>query len=355
LVMAVMSDQLPMVHFVTLDFIIQNRYAALEFLPRQFVIPVNINNFNIPSSKINVEFYSYRIGGLQQKIVSDIKFPLLESIKFLPFCAGRIKQDATYYFEKFNPHSSNLSSLSNSEKKALSKTIGFPKRWLENETLKSDQIREVVNKCLVFPEFSYIGLCWNRILIQNFNTNEFYFFYPQQKLKSLHNATFLAGFRNSIWGGFAKYSAMLTHGAAAIIKGKAVLFLASDEGGKTTTVSQFDKKDILNDDQLLLRKRRNKITIHSTPFGTVSCGPASAPLGGIFLIHKSPFFKIEKADPKKIVEFIWNEHMINSIIIPKQIRSALFDLLCETVKQNPVYNLFLKKGELDMEAIGKSI
>ncbi|MCX6558539.1 MAG: hypothetical protein NTW95_14095 [Candidatus Aminicenantes bacterium] len=302
-----------------------------------------------------MEVYYQRLGGLQQKIVSDIKIPLLETEKFSQYYCRKENFRAIFYFFLLDQNSHHISRLTKLEKEALSKSIGFPKRWLESKALCFPQIREVIQNCLIFPELSFIDLSWKRILIQNFNTNEFYVFYPLEKEKTFSDIAFLAGFRNLIWGSFPKYSSMLMHGASVIIKKKAALFLAPDEGGKTTTISQFNKENILNDDQIVLKKNKKGIHIHATPFGTISCGNKSAPLGGIFLIHKSHFFRIKKANPQKILEFIWNEHMINSIIIPKKMRIDLFNLLYEVVKQTPVYNLYLKKGEVDQKTISQSL
>lgn len=301
------------------------------------------------------ELYQLKIGGLRQSIFSDIRIPLLKTNKFLKYSFKNKSCSAKIYFSLLQQSSKHNSPLTIIEKEALLKTIGFPKMWLESKALCYPQIRAAIQNCLIYPELSYISLCWNRIFIQNFDTNEFYIFYPPEKQKIFNDPAFLAGFRNSIWGIYPKYSSMLIHGASVIIKNKAALFLAPDEGGKTTTISHFDKENVLSDDQIVLSKNNKEINIYSTPFGTISPGNKFAPLGGIFLIHKAPFFRIEKANPKKLLEFIWNEHLMNSIIIPQKMRIELFTILYETVKQIPIYDIYLKKGEIDQKAVGESL
>jgi len=42
--------------------------------------------------------------------------------------------------------------------------------------------------------------------------------------------------------------------------------------------------EILSDDQVVVRLVKNNFYLYSTPFGTMTCGPAKSKLGGIFLI-----------------------------------------------------------------------
>lgn len=300
-----------------------------------------------------METYCFKIGGVVQKITSDFRIPLFETSRFSLFKSEHSIPNSTFNFCHIDQEAHHESLLTVQDKNLLSRSIGFPECWFTSKAFFFPKIYNVIRECLSFPESLFIDLRWNRILIQNFQKNDFYIFFSPEKKNILNHRTFLAGFRNILWSAFPSYSSMLMHGASVVIENKAALFLASDGGGKTTTVSKFHADQILNDDHIVIKKDENYIKIHSTPFGTIFNGNKSVPLRAIFLIHKSNSFKIAMARPYSVLEYIWSEHLINSTILPKRVRLDLFNLLFNIVMHVPTYDLYLKKGEIDFQVLSQ--
>jgi hypothetical protein len=295
--------------------------------------------------------YYYQIGDTKIKISSDIVFPISKSAIFKKFMVLPINSDAQYSFFELKRKSLIANSLDAEETKSLRRTLKFPKRWAFNPVFRSPIVREAIQPCLIEPELSHMSLSWNRMIIRNFSKNEFHFFYyPESKLE-IADPLFTARFRNLIGLSFVKHFGFLLHGAGAITKNGAALFLAPDEGGKTTLINKFNMNKILSDDQVVVRLVKNNFYLCSTPFGTMTCGPAKSKLGGIFLIKKSKQFKIMPANPNDILRFIWKESFFRTVVLPKTLRTRVFYLLYQLCRRIPGYYIHAPIDSLDFKAI----
>lgn len=154
-------------------------------------------------------------------------------------------------------------------------------------------------------------------------------------------------------------------------RAKAALFLAPDEGGKTTAArlaaagiyssaassgSKTGRDDagralILGDDQVILRRERGRFWMHGTPWNLICGGPANAELGGMFLLEKADAFRISPLKASDAVSFIWNEHRHITDFLPTAIRKKAFALISEACASVPVYRLSFTKTALDWAAV----
>jgi hypothetical protein len=135
------------------------------------------------------------------------------------------------------------------------------------------------------------------------------------------------------------FDALMVHSAAVKRNEKAVLFLAPDEGGKTSVAKQVPTKSVLGDDQVILRKKEGRFLAYSTPWGRIVNDPFSAPLGGIFLIEKSSYLDLIPIKPREVIEFIWEEQRNFTDALPINRRTHVFNLVSEAVHQVPLYKL----------------
>jgi len=147
-------------------------------------------------------------------------------------------------------------------------------------------------------------------------------------------------------------SAFLLHAAAvADDDGRASLFLAPDEGGKTTAARLGRPGIIIGDDQVVLRRERGGFWVHGTPWGLISAGPIKAKLGGIFLLEKARRFRLTPLKAADAVGFIWDEHRNMTDFIPAEMRKKAFVLITDACSSVPVFRLRFSKDSLDWQAV----
>jgi hypothetical protein len=297
----------------------------------------------------------YRIGDVKIKISSDIVLPVIKSAIYEKFLVPSRDADAHCSFLELSRESFVLKALRAKEKKALLRTLVFPERWLANPAFLSPAVREAIRNCPLEPELFHLSLSWNRLIIRNFAANEFHYFYYPENKADMMDPLFLARFRNSISASLVNFSCFLLHGAGAMTKNGAALFLAPDEGGKTTLIKKFNANEVLGDDQVVLRFMENNFYLYSTPFGTMTCGPAKSKLAGIFMIKKSKRFKIRPANANDILRFIWKESFFKTVVLPKTLRTRIFELLYQFCRRIPSYYIHAPIDSLDFAAIDETM
>jgi hypothetical protein len=297
----------------------------------------------------------YQIGDIKIKISSDIVLPTAKNPLYKKFLVLAKDADAWYSFSELEQKLYTLSALNAEDKKALRRTLVFPEWWLDNPVFRSPAVREAIQYCRIEPELFHLSLAWNRLIIRNFATNEFHFFYHPENKSEIADPMFIARFRNLISMSLVNHFSFLLHGAGAITRNRAALFLAPDEGGKTTLIKKFNVKEILSDDQVVLRLEENNFYLCSTPFGTMTCGPAKSKLGAIFLIKKSKQFKILPANANNIFRFLWKESFFKTIVLPKTLRTRVFDLFYQLCRQIPSYYIHTPIDSLDFKAINEAM
>jgi hypothetical protein len=297
----------------------------------------------------------YQIGEIILKISSDIVLPTTKNVLFKKFLVPPVSANAQYSFFELKKESYILSELEPDEIKSLRRTLAFPERWLTNTVFRSPAVRDAIQHCLVEPELFHLSLSWNRLIIRNFAKNEFHFFYHPENKADMTNPMFNARFRNLISLSMVNHSSFLIHGAGALTQNGAALFLAPDEGGKTTLIKKFKKSKILGDDQVVIRLLGNHYYLCGTPFGTITCGPAQNRLTGIFIIKKARHFKIISARANDVFHFIWKESFLKTIVLPKTLRIRVFNLLYSFCQRIPSFYIYAPIDYLDFKAIDETM
>ena len=143
----------------------------------------------------------------------------------------------------------------------------------------------------------------------------------------------------------------MIHSAAVVLDGAAALFLAPDEGGKTTIVRHALPGMTLCDDQNILRHEGAAILVHSTPLGLYTHGPRSAPLGGMFLVEQAESFELLPLNSLDAFEYLWNEHQGYRVYLPRALRLKTFDFLYDVCRRAPAYRMRFPKDTIDWDAI----
>ena len=145
--------------------------------------------------------------------------------------------------------------------------------------------------------------------------------------------------------------ACLLHASAIIRDGRAAVFLAPDEGGKTTAVRLASSGTILCDDQVIVRRRRKRFHVWGTPWGLHVNATAHAPLAGLFLLKKSEHFSLTPLPDHSLVPFIWNEIKAPLSVLPKPLKKRAFNILCDITASAPAWTLAFPKNHIDWREI----
>ncbi len=298
---------------------------------------------------------THRIGGITLRTETDVSIPHIQRGFFSNFLVSSGKPDAFLNIRGFNRDSFILPPLDKHERQCVIRCVDFQKHWLDNPIFQSPDVRRVVMRCLDRPELVHIALNWNRAIFRNYAHNEITLFYPPEKRKEFANPLFHARYRNLFFAFLPCFSALLIHGAGIIRKDRAVVFLAQGGGGKTTVANHALSETILSDDQIILYKNNNRITVHSTPFGAKGQCPQHARLSGLFLLEKACHFELIPLKPGEILQFIWKEHFHNWYVLPRELRIRAFDILYHACTRVPVYKMRFPKDYVDWDAIDRAM
>jgi len=117
----------------------------------------------------------------------------------------------------------------------------------------------------------------------------------------------------------------------------------------------FPPKNILNDDQIVIKKEKGSFFAFSTAFGSLGSEFQCGKLGVIFLLKKSSFFNVSKISKLEVIKFLWNDHFLYTISMPKKIRIMIFDLLWEFISKHPCFYLQFPKNGINERNMQKFI
>ncbi len=151
------------------------------------------------------------------------------------------------------------------------------------------------------------------------------------------------------------FGGVLVHSSAVARKKGAALFLAPDEGGKSTAAGLSPNGGILCDDRNVLKRVDSGFQVYSTPWGKVYEPSANAPLAGIFLLEKAAEFRLKPLDPRFAVHFLWEDNRPFWDLLPKNRRTAVFNLLADACGSVPVFSLGFPEDHIDWHAIDAAL
>jgi hypothetical protein len=149
---------------------------------------------------------------------------------------------------------------------------------------------------------------------------------------------------------------IILHGSGLIRKNKAYIFLAMDNGGKTTLIkNNSDYGIIINDDQIFFSIKDHLAFAHATPFGRISDGPAKAPIAAFFYINKSQTFMIRKSNYRGLINSFWFDNYETFASLPKNLKKKAFNLISDISESVPVFELHADRGNINWDQIDKTV
>jgi hypothetical protein len=164
-----------------------------------------------------------------------------------------------------------------------------------------------------------------------------------------------ANFREIFSSFLPHFTAILLHSSGVIRQGKAALFLAPNEGGKSTVINQTNGEPILSGDHVILRKEGDVINAHGTPLGGTTSGSYRAPLGALFMLEKAPYFHLGPMSPADLLHCLWGEHKNYTFFLPKRLKKDAFRVMSEACYAVPVLKMRFPKNHVDWDAIDRAM
>ena len=149
------------------------------------------------------------------------------------------------------------------------------------------------------------------------------------------------------------FDACLLHASALVRHGRTAVFLAADEGGKTTAARLSPEGTILGDDQVLVRRDRDGFQVSGTPWGLHMDGKLRAPLAGLFLLEKAPRFSLRPLSARELLPYLWQGTKELLAILPKPLKIKAFEIVCELAAAVPAAKISFPKNFIAWEAIDK--
>jgi hypothetical protein len=299
---------------------------------------------------------NHRIAGVTFCVTSDVPIPRLLNPAFSLFQVEKIQPDIIFRIRELGSSPVYLPPLVESERERLLKFVDFPPKWLNKTLLRSPDVWKQIETCLVFPEMANIFFRVDEVIIHDFMHSQMDFFYPSYERKEFYDPNNMMLLRWNMFGTFfINFSAFMLHGASVIRNDSALLFLGEDGGGKSTTMKLADRMQVLNDDQVVLRKENGVFKAHGTPFGRMTNGPLQAKLGGIFLLEKASHFSLSPASSLEAAQFIWNEHRFLWLIMPKSLKIKAFNLIVDACQQVRVFRMRFPKDFIDWKLVDQML
>ena len=147
------------------------------------------------------------------------------------------------------------------------------------------------------------------------------------------------------------FNACMLHAAAVVHQEKSLVFLAPDEGGKTTASLLAPSGTILGDDQVIVRRMAEGFRVFGTPWGLYTDARPGVPSAGVFLLKKSHRFRLEPIAGRAIVSFVWREIGHTLSMLPNTLKNQAFQLVCDMAAALPAWELSFPRNHIDWAAV----
>ena len=282
------------------------------------------------------------------KIHSELDLALLNSERFQPFQTSSKKREIFICFQVIVSENLAGPPLDPEGDPLLAKA---GRRGTDSPLLRSKQVKACLNHARDHTDLLFVEIFPEALSILDFKNNRANFFYIPRSApkveKRLIGPAMLAPF-------MPNFDALLLHASAIVRHGRTAVFLAPDEGGKTTAVRLSPSGTILCDDQLLLRRFPEGYRVSGTPWGLHVNAKVQPPLGGLFLLEKASRFALAPLAPYDLVSHIWEEIKDSLSILPKPLKKKAFAIICDIVAAVPAWRMSFTKAHIDWQAIDKA-
>lgn len=300
--------------------------------------------------QIKNSFSKLGLGGLVIEIRSPESLPFLREQRFLPFQTDAAVPDIHWDYQiiETDSHISGKRDPQNDLRPATVKHLGNG-----NALLAAPQVRKRLEQARDHLQWLMIEIHQGAVTLLDFKENRADMFFCREFADELGDhgigPAMLAPF-------LADFDACLLHASAVVRKGRTTVFLAPDEGGKTTVARLAPEGGIiLSDDRVLVRRVADEFRVSGTPWGLHMDGKLQAPLAGLFLLEKARDFSLVPLTTRALASYLWQEFENISAILPGPLKKKAFDLVCAMAAQIPIWKMSFSKDNVDWDALDKKL
>jgi hypothetical protein len=293
---------------------------------------------------------NYRIADIQFYLSMDTKIPWLDNSYFRSFLHGGGKPDVLLRLTCIYPNSLAQHPIDSQFLAHISGSIGFNQTSINSPLLCYEVVCTRLQVAMAHPDLVGLEIKQSSLVLFDFYQRalDIYFAcdegddYSSSRLGPSLYTPFLV-----------EFDAVMVHSTSVVCGDSAALFMAPDEGGKTTVINLANDNHfgILSDDQVIIKQTDATLIAHGTPWSRYTDGPISANLGGLFLLEKAEQFNLTPLKIVDALEYLWNEHQSNWIFLPKELRLQAFDFLVSICHQVPIYRMHFPRDYVDWDAI----
>jgi hypothetical protein len=296
---------------------------------------------------------THRIAGVTFRTESDSWLPRFQDEPFNRFLVSNDQVPDVYHrIHRIAPGSLTLPSPAEEEWNRFPPNLRRLLREMRSPLLYSPLVRSRLVATLPRTEDVTASLTREQFIIRDFARRELDVFYTPELGEHPAEVHVAANFRLLFSTFFPCFSAVLVHCASVVRAGRAAVFLAPDEGGKTTiSVDLSDGGAILHDDQVVFRKEGSTVYAYATPLGRNTGGPRRAPIGGLFLLEKALHFELIPLQASDLVQLLWAAHTPYTGSLSKDTRKHAFAVFCDACYQAPAYRLRFSRDYVDWDTI----
>lgn len=302
---------------------------------------------------------THRIADIVFRTVSTETLPGLRNPPYAHFEAEADTADVYQFIQRIHPETPPP-LLTGTQQQVLASRPSFHPNWIKNPILCSEPVqRRLATSVEASGQDVDLTVDDHHVAIRDFPRRRFHLFYtptsggyipacggylPEHYVKANLTQIFAAF--------LPRFDAFLLHSAGLVMGDKAVLFLAPDEGGKSTVVGTARGHTLLGEDQIMLRRGEGgRVEAHSTPFGGPCAGSLGAEVKAVFLLQKAAGFHIRGASARDVIPYVWAEHQNLIFPLPKPLKARAFELLSRTCAQAVLRTLAFPREHVDWKAI----
>ncbi len=289
------------------------------------------------------------------RIVSDFVLPYFLLPPFVNFSVKETHYDVSFVIRSLESVPSGLPPLNARERELLARSLhvsSIDGSFHDNLLLNTKIVRETLYRAWDTNDSIFIHIARDTLAIINLSRLELFLFVTRKGQEHITSCKMGAPL---FYPFLPEFSALLLHSAGLIINSKGILFLAPDEGGKTTIIKKAKDKQILSDDQNIVREENGGLVVYSTPWGTMSGGQNSAPLTALFVLKKGNHFSLSPIKPSNMLEFLWNEFSIYSPVFHSHLQKKVLNLISKISFSIPAYEMVFSKNYVDWNSIVDTI
>jgi len=230
-----------------------------------------------------------------------------------------------------------------------------PYDYSDSPLLRSEKVRNRIDYCNNHADQVALASHKFSVTIRDYKEHSAFVFYDKACRNLIKKSEPAELFRRLFVSFFPLYSALLIHASCLVRNGRAALFLAPDQGGKSTVASMAIDQDsgatVPGDDRILIKKQEPDFFAFGSPWGNITDSSVKGRVSAVFLINKAAEFKLKKIDPGHAIEYLWHEHRYDRFFLTKSLKSAVFELMVDLCRQAAVYQMDFSKDYVDWAAV----